>query len=146
MNFTEENQIQNTRLRSILGRLQSGEWNKNLGADWTVGTMICHLAFWDRMTSVRLRLRLKNGSFAGVPDGDTVEALNDTVRLMSASIDQAAGSKLATDAADEIDSITAALSPEQIQELLATGRERWLRRHLHRQTHLDRIEKALAEK
>lgn len=143
MNFIEENKIQNQRLRSVLTRINPGNWSKDIGGGWTIGTQICHLAFWDKITFVRLQKWKETGRLTPVPDADNIEAINDSTRSLFGSISYPDGIKLVTENADEIDALVAILEPAILTELDKTGRERWYKRSLHRDSHLTRIENSL---
>ena len=143
MSFAQDNKSENDRLRAIMARLTDHHWSLDLGGDWTVGTLLCHLAYWDRMTSVRIKKWMGDGTLTAVPDGDNIECINNSVRFLSRGVGRVEGIRTVQEAADEIDSIALSLSPDQLNFLEANGRDRWFRRSLHRQHHLARIEKAL---
>ncbi len=144
MDFFAANKLQKDRLTALLARLSADLWRKDLGGGWTVGTQLCHLAFWDKKTTVRIRLWLDTGRLTAVPDEDNINAINDAARFLCAGIDFENGKRLVTEAADEIDALVASLDAERQRALETTGRERWFKRYFHRQNHLDRIEAALA--
>ena len=144
MDFKDENRIQNDRLKSVLDKLNPAQWSQNIGGDWSIGTMLCHLAFWDQITSVRLRLWKEKGKLAVIPDEDNINSINDSMRFICAAIDYERGKSLVKKSADEIDSLARNLTPAQLTELESSGRDRWFKRSLHRQHHLERIERALA--
>lgn len=145
MSWAGENKTQTRRLESLIAALDDSAWTKDIGGGWTIGTMICHLAFWDRMTAARIRFFQTHGRLTSVPDADNIEAINNSVRLLSEGLDRHAGGKLAIKCAHEIDELAASLSDAQRTELENTGRDRWFKRFLHRQIHLARIERSLAE-
>ena len=143
MSFQEDNSAETERLRALLSKLDASTWNKDAGGGWTVGTMICHLGFWDRMTSARILAWKSHGRLTAIPDTDNVEAINESVRFLSQGVDLAQGTRLALQAASEIDSLAASLSPAELKALESSGRERWFRRSLHRQAHLEKLERVL---
>jgi len=144
MDFKDDNRIQNDRLKSVLDKLNPAQWSQDIGGGWSIGTMLCHLAFWDQITSVRLRLWKEKGRLAAIPDEDNINSINDSMRFVCAAIDYERGKTLVKESADEIDSLARSLTPAQLTELESSGRERWFKRSLHRQHHLERIERALA--
>ena len=144
MDFKEDNKVQNDRLNSILDKLSPAQWSQDIGGGWSIGTMMCHLAFWDQMTSVRLRLWKDKGRLSVIPDEDNINSINDSMRLICGAIDYERGKMLVKLSADEIDSLARSLTPGQLTELESTGRERWFKRSLHRRHHLERIERALS--
>ena len=144
MDFKDDNRIQSDRLKSVLDKLNPAQWSQDIGGGWSIGTMLCHLAFWDQITSVRLRLWKEKGRLAVIPDEDNINSINDSMRFVCAAIDYERGKTLIKKSADEIDSLVRSLTPAQLTELKSSGRERWVKRSLHRQHHLERIERALA--
>ena len=144
MDFKDDNRIQSDRLKSVLDKLNPAQWSQDIGGGWSIGTMLCHLAFWDQITSVRLRLWKEKGRLAAIPDEDNINSINDSMRFVCAAIDYERGKTLIKKSADEIDSLVRSLTPAQLTELESSGRERWVKRSLHRQHHLERIERALA--
>lgn len=140
MDFQTDNRGQTERLRDLLGRLDGSLWRKEIGGGWTIGTMIVHLAFWEKMTQTRLEKWLSSGVLTAVPDADNVFAINDSVREISAGIDFQAGSKLAIEAFEGMDQLVSKLEASRLAELEKTGRDRWFKRFLHRDMHLTRIE------
>ena len=144
MDFKDDNRIQSDRLKSVLDKLNPSQWSQDIGGGWSIGTMLCHLAFWDQITSVRLKLWKEKGRLAVIPDEDNINSINDSMRFVCAAIDYERGKTLIKKSADEIDSLVRSLTPAQLTELESSGRERWFKRSLHRQHHLERIERALA--
>ena len=144
MDFKDDNKIQNDRLKSLLDKLSTARWAQDIGGGWTIGTMLCHLAFWDQLTSVRLELWKEKGRLAVIPDEDNINSINDSMRFIFAAVDYEHGKSLIKKSTDEIDALARSLTPAQLAELESTGRERWFKRSLHRRHHLDRIERALS--
>ncbi|MBL8022108.1 MAG: hypothetical protein JNM27_20705 [Leptospirales bacterium] len=143
MDFRAENKGQTDRLRSLLGRLDPSLWRKDIGGGWTIGTMIVHLAFWEKMTQIRIEKWTSSGVLTAVPDGDNVFAINDSIREISAGIEFQAGAKMAVEAFESMDQLVSKLDASRLAELERTGRDRWFKRFLHRDAHLTRIEKSV---
>lgn len=142
-NHMLENAVQRDRLEMLLEKLNEENWLKDLGGGWTIGTMLCHLSFWDRMTAVRIHHWLKTGRLTPIPDDDNIDAINDSTRYLFSAIPLEGGRTLILETTREIDNLIAGLTDEKLAQLDANGRERWYRRYFHRQDHLDRIEKSL---
>ena len=104
MDFKDDNRIQNDRLKSILDKLSPAQWSQDIGGGWSIGTMMCHLAFWDQLTSVRLRLWKEKGRLAVIPDEDNINSINDSLRFIFGAIDYEHGKTLVRKSADEVDS------------------------------------------
>lgn len=143
MDFREENNQERDRLLGVLDALTQDHWNLPLAGGWTVGSLLCHLAFWDRATAERLKIWKNGGRLATPPDREGGDAINETVRILCMAIPFREGIALVRDCSEEIDALVAGLKPEEIHELNTSGRERWYQRHLHRRAHLPKIEAAL---
>ncbi len=143
MSYNEENSKETARLRAVCERLDDAAWKKDLGGGWTIGTMICHLAFWDQMTIERLQKWIRKGTLVQPPDADNVEVINESLRAVSAGVARKEGIEIALRAADMMDEVVRSLSAEQTSELEKSGRDRWFKRSVHRQLHLPRIEAGL---
>lgn len=143
MSFTDDNIRQTARLRKALNGITPAQWGRDIGGGWTVGTMACHLAFWDTMTLARLRKWKNTGKLTAVPDADNIEVINESVRIITSAVGLPGGPEYVIKAAEEIDAFVAGLTPADLKELDATGRERWYKRSAHRGDHLPRIEGGL---
>jgi hypothetical protein len=143
VDFIAENKNQTNRLRALTDII-TRNWKTDVGAGWTVGTMLCHVAFWDKVRKVSIDRWIESGELPPNLEIENVHRLNESLRAMSETIPAEAGLHFALACAEEIDRQVESLQPVQIQELENSGRERWFRRHLHRKAHLDRIESALS--
>lgn len=139
----QANVLETERAERLLKTMTPAGWVLDLGGGWTVGTMILHLAYWDRMTSTRLRAYVETGRLAEVPDEPTIDAINDAARWQAVNVTLGEGAAMFLQAAGDIDGLVSSLSPQQVQHLFDKGREFWARRFLHRRAHLPRIEQAL---
>ncbi len=145
MDYREENRKENEHVRIFLSELSPAQWQKSISHEKSVGTILCHMAFWDRMCSYRIQEWIKTGKLPESADAICLYAINDSVRYLSLSIDFTSGKELVLSCMEEIDGIAARLTPEQQRSLVSAGRERWLNRSFHRKTHMEQIEIALAQ-
>lgn len=138
--IVEENKKQRERLESLVKGLKESGFAHPLPNGWTVGVALAHLAFWD-LSQVA---RIKRWKDEGVkPVSIDAEAINGPLAALSEGLSPRAVAKLVVDAAESIDRLVENLTPEEADELIGLGLERNIRRSLHRQNHLDKIEKAL---
>lgn len=170
--FVAKNQAELERLRALRDRLGAdGDFDRRVAPEWSVTTVLAHLAFWDEVVETTLRTweRLPADelpSRIAAPDawinGETVQPwarLGISVeRLLAMPTDErnaalAPGwsatpgieaARAAVAAAESLDRRLAALSPEMVR-LIRGGSSAWmLDPWEHRNEHIDQIEAALA--
>jgi hypothetical protein len=133
------NQASTDRIRAIGERLTDEELRHPVGEHWTVAITLAHLAFWDRRALDSLRRSVAAGRPAAA-DIDIV--VNDLALPLWAAIPPRDTVRLALDAAAETDAFVATLDESLVEALLAAS-PRVVRRHLHRNEHLDEAVAAL---
>src|SRR4051794_3044913 len=127
------------RIRSIAGRLTDADFERRVGAHWTPGVVFAHLAFWDR----RVQLTLDATEAAEkvvVVDVDVVA--NDISLPVWLLVPPRDAARLAVETAEALDERLAAFDLSLL-EAVHDAMPRWVRRHLHRNEHLDELEAAL---
>lgn len=135
-----ENKKERERLVALVKGLKETGFAQPLPNGWTVGVALAHLAFWDLSQVARLR-RWKDEGVK--PVSIDAEAINGPLAALSEGIPPRAVAKLVVEAAESVDRIVESLTQEEADELIEMGLERNIRRSLHRQNHLEKIEKAL---
>ena len=138
--ITAENARERTRLRGLIERLSDADWDRSVGSDWTLTTVLVHLAFWDQCALARLERWEQLGVAPALVD---VEVVNAALGALARSIPPRVAADLALTGAEGVDAKVARLAPVFAQAVAAAGQERTLRRALHRGEHLDRVEEAL---
>jgi len=138
--YAAENDRSRERLSHLMTRLREEDLKRTVESGWTVATVLLHLAFWDRYCLALLEGWERSGY---VPSAANVEALNDTIEFLSLSFPPQRAGELARSAADLIDHKLEQISSDLAQTLEESGRARILRRALHRNEHLDQIERVL---
>ena len=133
------NERSTARIRSMAEHLTEDALRHPVGEHWTMAITLAHLAFWDRRALDSLR-RSVAANAPTAADVDTV--VNDLSLPLWAAIPPSDAVLLALDAASEIDAFIATLDAALVDVLLA-AHERWIRRSLHRNEHLDEAEAAL---
>jgi hypothetical protein len=129
------------RLRSTLKRLRDDDYAREAGAGWTIGALLAHLAFWDRLTLGRLSRWEREGFTATPVDADPI---NDAAKPGWLAIPGRAAAEDVLAAARLTDDRMARVSDELLAAIVAGGRSRAIDRSVHRNEHLEQIERALA--
>jgi DinB superfamily len=138
--YIHENAMERARLFSLTARLTESELTQPLPNGWSVATKLLHLAFWDRYCAALLK-RWRN-DIPSISSLD-VDAVNEAVRVLSVAVPATDVVPLVRAAAEEADREAEQIAPELRAAIEGAGRERVLRRSLHRRAHLDQIEEAL---
>jgi hypothetical protein len=144
MSYVEANAKGRERLRTLVGGLSDEALTLTIGDGWTIGALLAHLAFWDH----RVLVLIRRWEEAGVgPSPIDVDGVNDATKPLCLAIPGREAAHLALSAAEtvdaELENLPEALRPG-ITALVQEGKFR-LNRALHRNEHLDQIERALAE-
>lgn len=116
--YVAENEAELARLKAFVGGLSDAGMARPVGAHWTVGVGLAHLAFWDRLWLAKFDEWERTGVVV-VPQVETfVNGMNDGMLPWWRAIAPA-------------------------QAVLAT-RPRTILRAVHRRQHLDELERAVA--
>jgi len=140
--YIKENAKERERLFKLTAGLKDTDLARPVGEIWTVATKLSHLAFWDRYCFELLK-RWKT-TMPSISTLD-VDAVNESVKVLSAAIPHGAIGKLVREAAEAVDREVECATPELRSAVMAAGRERILKRFIHRRAHLDQIETALGQ-
>jgi len=141
--FVGENTRERERLRSLVERLSDVELRSPVNLDWTVATVLGHIAFWDARA-----LWLADKLERGVPNSpsdvepDDVTWINDAMRPLIHAIAPREAAGLALRLAEETDLRVASIAPERMWPDDANSLLNPLRA-AHRAEHLDEIDAAL---
>ena len=138
--FIHENTKERDRLFRLTARLNDPDLARPAGEHWTVATKLLHLAFWDQYCAALLKRWKTTTPSISTLD---VDAVNESVRVLSATIPGKAVAELVQASAEAADREVERTSPELRAAIIGAGRERILKRFIHRRAHLDQIEKAL---
>ena len=135
------NRASRERLGAVIERL--GDRVIDLEGGWTASALLAHIAFWDRLATVRLEKYLRDGE----PPVTAAPALTDLTNggAMRQWIDTppAVAGRQARDAAEAMDRLVESLPPNKLAALKAFDRPQLYDRADHRKLHLDEIERAL---
>jgi hypothetical protein len=142
--FMTDNEAARAELGKLIGRLEDPSFEVRVGSGWTVATSLCHLAFWDQRALFLLREWERRKSIQPIPpDSLSVESINYAVNAVAAEVAGPAAGRLAMRSAADVDGYLAGLGDGWVDQIVAAGLERYLRRSLHRNEHLRAIAGAL---
>ena len=142
--YVARNDASRQRLAARLDDLTANELLTPLGDGWTVGGLLAHLAFWDRLVLERWGLAAREGRTTPIDvEDELVDLVNNAGMPAWLAVNGARLPSLALEAAAEVDDAVAALSDESVAALADEGRPRLVDRSRHRTLHLDAIEAAL---
>jgi DinB superfamily len=141
----EHNDESRQRLAALLDRLGGGDAELEIDDTWTVGALLAHLAFWDRLVQARWEYAIRTG--APTPPGlDEVltDFINDASISIWRGIDPGRLAAVVTSAAETVDALIAGLPAGSVEAIAREGRPRLLDRSFHRSEHIAAIEGRLA--
>ncbi len=139
--IAESNRTQTRRLHTLASRLTPEMLALRLPNGWTVAVALAHIAFWDRQRLCLMR-RWAAGDWCN--DGYDGELFNEVLLPFLEAIPPDRSVEMALETAEEIDAFLLAVSDEVVEAALARPDRPNLDRGMHREGHLDQIEKALA--
>ena len=137
--FVEKNRASNQRLRLLVGHLTEEQLGRKMGADWTVAIALAHLAFWDRRVQLVLDGTERDGKLFAVEINVIV---NDVLLPIWAAIPVREAARLAIETAQAVDKRLETFPPAPLEQVNAHN-PRWVQRSLHRNEHLDEMDRAL---
>ena len=137
--FVEKNRASNQRLRLLVGHLTEEQLGRKTGADWTVAIALAHLAFWDRRVQLVLDGTERDGKLFAVEINVIV---NDVLLPIWAAIPVREAARLAIETAQALDKRLETFPPAPLEQVNAHN-PRWVQRSLHRNEHLDEMDRAL---
>jgi hypothetical protein len=138
--YIEENRAETERLEIIASHLNETELRQCLADGGSVAALLAHLAFWDRRALGVLKKWQKEGVTPELIDPDPV---NEALLGLCEAVSPWLTTRLAIEAAREVDQAIEHLTPQLLAEIEQNGTGLRLNRALHRREHLDEIEEAL---
>ena len=142
--FSLENDSTRAELSGLLSGLDAASLNRRIGSTWTIGTSLCHLAFWDQRALFQLKHWQKTGTVETAQlDSQSIDSINQALNMIALEVPGEAAIALALESAAAVDAFVAGIDAELEERIRAAGFERYLRRSLHRRDHLQRIRAAL---
>ena len=132
------NRASTARIRALRA-LPDEALGTRVGEHWTVSVALAHLAFWD-LRALDVLERTERAGAVVAPEVDAV--VNDLALASWSAIPPRDAVRLAIEAAEAMDAKVAAYPPELVAAVEAVN-ERWIRRSMHRDPHLDEVDLAL---
>ena len=140
----ERNESSRRRLVDLASRLGADEHALEIDDTWTVGALLGHLAFWDRLVEARWKFAQASGTATPIGlEDELVDIINDAAIPAWRIVDPRRLGALVVTAAEDVDALIAAIAAESVDAVLAEGRPRLLDRSRHRELHLATIEARL---
>lgn len=110
---------------------------------WGPGVVLAHLAFWDRMVLARWQRADAHGEeFPPSLAPIVADLVNEASFAQWSALSVGDAADLALTAAEAIDAYLAGLPDERVEATRAAGFERLVDRSIHRNEHLDAVERA----
>src|SRR5262245_63157660 len=143
--YITENSMELRRLRALVDRLSDADLARPTPGGWTVAGSLAHVAFWDQRILFWLD-RWEQGEAPRPLDAADIDWINDAGKPLCLALPPRVAARLTIEIAEEVDRRLAALPHERIAANKAAGEPLFLARAQHRKTHLDEIERVLAER
>jgi hypothetical protein len=137
--YHEHNLASTLRIQRLAGRLSDKEMLHPVGEHWTVAVALAHLAFWDRRVMYVLDMTERGGKLF-IPDIDIF--VNDLSLPLWAAIPPRDAKRIAIETAQTLDKRLESYPRPLLEEIYAYNK-RWVVRALHRNEHLDEVDRAL---
>jgi hypothetical protein len=134
------NRAATARTRSLAASITDEQFRNPVGEHWTVSMVFVHLAFWDRRCLAMLD-RIEAAGADTQVDIDLV--VNDLSLPIWAAVPPRDATRIAIETAEALDARIEAY-PDDLAAIVLEMHPRWIRRHFHRDEHLDEAEGALA--
>jgi len=138
--FIEENNASRMRLETLLGSLTDEELARSTSYGWTVSALLTHLAFWDNRV-LALTRRWKDKGIDESPVDS--EAMNEALKPLCLAMERRTAVQLCLSSARAVDAELEILTADFVQEIEASPTFIRFNRGLHRNDHLNDIEKIL---
>jgi uncharacterized damage-inducible protein DinB len=140
--FSEENQASRQRLVALASRLSDQELVRANAHGWTVAALLAHIAFWDQRILVLLRRWQAHGVDESPVDPDMI---NDALHPLLLALEPRTAVRLCLATAEAVDTALEGITDELMAEIEASPNHFRLNRSLHRDDHLQEIERLLQE-
>jgi len=142
--FIASNDATRSRLRALVARLSDADLGRPMPAGWTVASVLGHLAFWDQRVLVLLdRWEQSPSAVPPVINEADVAWVNDAAKPHFLAMPPRRAAELALAIAEAVDARVAALPDDLLARNKAAGSPLSMTRSVHREEHLDEIERAL---
>ncbi len=138
------NDEQRVRLAQVVGRLTSDDHAREAMPGWTIGALLAHLAFWDRLVVERWTEAIADGATIPVSLSDGLaDLINGASLAQWTAMPGPLAAREAVAAAEAVDACVEGLEEARAVAAQAAGLGGLIDRSRHRVEHLDAIEAAL---
>ncbi len=137
--FVQLNRAATERLRKTVDRLSETDMQHAIFEGWTVASVFAHLAFWDRRILLALDQTEREGKLV---NPEVQFYVNDILAPLFDAIPSSSAARIAVETAQALDKRLEGFNEERLQEFIVSNR-RMVFRAMHRNEHLDDIEKVL---
>ncbi len=142
--YVANNTQSRNRLETLIKRLRLEDYGDPVDDDWSIGALLAHMAFWDRLALCRWEAADKAGEpIPRALTDDTTDLVNGAAVGQWQALPPEVVAHEALEAAAAVDAHVMQLSDAQIDLAMAAGFVRLLERARHRNEHMDQIEKVL---
>jgi DinB superfamily len=144
--YIQENDKERARLEAFVARCTDADLERPVPGGWTVAGILAHVAFWDE----RIRLLFERWQREGVAPADENEAdvdwINDSAKPMFLALAPRRAAELAVSIARAVDQAVARLPEDTLTRNAAARTPLNVVRAMHRNQHLDELERVLGHK
>ena len=138
------NDEQRERLADIVGRLTSDDYALEAMPGWTVGAVLAHLAFWDRLVIERWTRAIADAATIPVSLSEVLtDLINGASLAQWLAMPGPLAGREAIAAAEAVDQFVEGLEEARVAAADEAGLGRLVDRSLHRAEHLDMVDAAL---
>src|SRR3954468_11451385 len=106
--IVEGNAVSRRRLQALVSRLDDASLQHIVDADWTVASVLAHLAFWDQSAYVRWENYARGGELLGISDA-VIDIVNAASLPTWLALPGRTAAELALHAAETVDARIEAL-------------------------------------
>lgn len=131
-------------LADLVASLDDEDFDRAGDDGWSVGVVLAHLAFWDRMVVGRWNGAGAAGEAcpADLPEF-VADLVNDALLPTWRALSSTEAATLVLDAAADVDVLVAALPDASVDAAVGAGLGRLVDRSLHRRDHIEQIRQIL---
>ena len=138
------NEEQRERLKATVERLTAEDYAREVMPGWTVGALLAHVAFWDRLVIERWTRAIADDETIPVSLSDVLtDLINGASLAQWLAMPGPLAGREAVAAAEAVDGYVEGLEEARVAAADAAGLGRLIDRSLHRIEHLDMIDAAL---
>jgi hypothetical protein len=142
--FIARNDAERARLRALVAGLTDADLARPMPAGWTVASVLAHVAFWDQRILVLLdRWEQSPSTVPRAINEADVDWVNDATKPLLLAMPPRQAAELTVAIAEAVDARVAALPDDLLARNKAAGSPLSMTRSVHREEHLDEIERAL---